>query len=85
MSDNEPKFLEKVATSYERWTGDEWSPEKTVSNFALYGRAKRVEALEQIDRAVQEASTADLRNYARLTRLHRQVEDLHRRMTSEGR
>jgi hypothetical protein len=83
-AENEPKFLDEVAKAYERWTGDEWSPEKTLVNFVKYGRAKRVVALEQIDRAVQAASTADLREYTRLTSLQRQVEDLHKRMTREG-
>jgi hypothetical protein len=84
MSDD---FIEKVEKTYQRWTGEEWSPDATVRNFALYGKAKRIEALEQIDGAVKATNPTGgaLREYARLTRLQRDVEELHQRLIKEGR
>jgi hypothetical protein len=84
MSDND--FMKRVAKSHERWTGQEWSPEKTLENFPLYGKAKRIEALEQIDAAVEAANPeGNLREYARLTRLQREVQLQHELMLKNGR
>lgn len=74
MSDD---FLEKVEKTYERWTGEEWSAEKTLDNFLLYGKTKRIQALEQLDEAVKTADTSNLRDYARLTRIQREAEARH--------
>jgi hypothetical protein len=82
MSD---EFIEKVGKSHERWTGEQWSPEKTLDNFPLYGNAKRIEALEQIDAAVKDADTSNLREYTRLTRLQREVELQHQMLLKNGR
>jgi hypothetical protein len=79
------EFLERVEKTHERWTGEEWSPEKTLNNFALYGKTKRIEALEQIDAAVKSADTSNLREYTRLTRLQRDVELQHQLLIKNGR
>ncbi|MFY9953785.1 hypothetical protein [Bradyrhizobium sp.] len=78
------EFLEKVQKSYERHTGEAWSPEKTLQNFPLYGRQKRIEALSQIDEAVKDADTSNLRQYTKLTRLQREVE-LQQMLLKNGR
>ena len=84
MSDDD--FIERVEKNHERWTGEKWSPEKTLENFPLYGRAKRIEALEQIESAVKATNPTmgDLRRYSQLTALQREVENLHQRMIKEG-
>jgi hypothetical protein len=79
------EFLEKVEKSHARWTGEEWTPEATMKNFPLYGKAKRIEALEQIDAAVRDADTSNLREYTRLTRLQREVELQHQLLLKNGR
>jgi hypothetical protein len=86
MSDDND-FIEKVSKTFERWTGTEWSPEASVANFAIYGKAKRIEALEQIDQAVKEMTptSGNLRRYSQLTALQRDVETLHQRLIKEGR
>jgi hypothetical protein len=84
MSDDD--FIEKVEKSHERWTGEQGSPERTLDAFPLYGRAKRIEALEQIDLAVKETSATDgaLRRYTQLTALQRDMERLHQLMIRNG-
>jgi hypothetical protein len=84
MSDD---FIEKVEKSYERHTGQEWSPEKTRENFALYGKAKRIQAMEQLDDAIKEtpATEGALRTYTRLTGLQRDLERMHQMMIRNGR
>jgi hypothetical protein len=51
----------------------------------LYGKTKRIEALEQIDAAVKSADTSNLREYTRLTRLQRDVELQHQLLIKNGR
>jgi hypothetical protein len=82
MSDD---FLEKVEKTHERWTGEQWSPEKTLDSFPLYGKAKRIEALEQIDAAVKAADTSNLREYTRLTRIQRDAEFKHQMLIKNRR
>jgi hypothetical protein len=84
MSDD---FLEKVEKSHARHTGETWSAEKTLDNFPLYGRAKRIEALEQLDAAVKEtpATEGALRRYTKLTGLQRDLEHMHQLMIRNGR
>jgi hypothetical protein len=82
---DDPDFLDRVERSHERWTGEQWSPEKTLDSFMLHGRAKRIEALEQLDAAVKEAGTTNLREYSRLTRLQRDMESKHQAMIKSGR
>jgi len=80
-------FIKQVEKHYERWTGESWEPEKALKNFPLYGRAKRIESLEQIDAAVKAAdpSPGKLRQYAKLTALQREAETLHQMMVKNGR
>ena len=79
MSDDD--FLKKVERSHNLWAPDEeWTPEKTVENFGLFGPGKRIEALEQIDQAIATADTSNLRKFARLTRLRTDLEETHRNL-----
>jgi hypothetical protein len=84
MSDD---FIERVEKSHERWTGQEWSPEKTKESFALYGKASRITALEQLDAAITEvpATEGNLRRYAKLTGLQRDLEQMHQLLLKNGR
>jgi rubrerythrin len=79
------EFLEKIEKSHERWTGKEWLREDTLRNFAVYGKAKRIESLDMIDAAVEAADTADLREYSRLTRLKADLEREHQLLVRNGR
>jgi hypothetical protein len=85
MSDDH--FIDKVHKSWERHTGEEWSPERARENFALYGKAKRIQALEQLDEALkQEPATAgNLRRYTQLTALQRDFEQIHQMQTKVDR
>jgi hypothetical protein len=85
MSDDH--FIDKVEKSHERWTGESWSPEKTRENFALYGKAKRIQAMEQLDDAVKQepATDGNLRRYTQLTSLQRDLERMHNLMIRNGR
>jgi hypothetical protein len=82
MSDD---FLEKAKKTHERWTGEPWSPEIALDSFPLYGKAKRIEALEQIDAAVKASDTSNLREYTRLTRIQRDAEFEHQMLIKNGR
>jgi hypothetical protein len=83
MSDDD--FIERVSKNHERWTGREWTPEQTRKNFAAYGKAKRIEALEMIDVAVKDADTSNLREFVRLTRLRTDLERDHQDYIRNGR
>lgn len=80
-------FLKVIETTHERWTGESWSPEKTLENFVVYGRAKRIAALEQLDGAVKSTTPTqgNMRRYATLTALQREAERLHQMMIRNGR
>ena len=79
-------YLERIEKSYERHTGESWFPEKTLENFPLYGKAKRIEALEQLEGAVKSTTPTEvnMRRYATLTALQREAERLHQMMIRNG-
>ena len=80
-------YLERIEKTYERHTGESWSPEKTLENFPLFGKAKRIEALEQIEGAVKSATPTEgnMRRFSKLTALQREAERLHQMMIKNGR
>jgi hypothetical protein len=84
MSD-EPDFIERSAQISRNWTGEEWGPEQLVQEFHLYGHRKRAEALDQLDDHLRTVDTSNLRKYARLTSLRRQMDDVHHTLRKVGR
>jgi hypothetical protein len=83
----EDDFIKKMETHHERWHGEQWEPQKTLETFPLYGRAKRIEALQQLDSEIKEtpATEGALRTYTRLTSLQRNLERIHQAQIKVGR
>ena len=58
---------------------------KDLGQFIALRRAKRIQALEQLDDAVKTADTSNLREYAKLTRIQREAEARHQLALKHGR
>ena len=86
MSD---EFLTRLDDDSRHLTGDHRPLERVVSDFSLYGATKRVEALRQLDDHMRSLDVAagenSLRDYARLTRLRREVDRTHQNLLKVGR
>ena len=66
----------------QHWVGEDRGPDEIKRDFQLYGHTKRAEALDQIDehlRTIGEVGSGEgeLRNYAKLTRLRRDLGKTH--------
>lgn len=75
-------FLKRVSQSSQNWAGEDRGPEKIVEEFPLYGHTKRAEALDQLDEHLRTIGDVgrgegELRNYAKLMRLRRDLGKTH--------
>lgn len=89
MSDTK-NFIELASSISRNWTGSEMTPEDVVKEFALHGHAKRAAILDGIDQSMAgntEVSNNEtsLREFAQLTRVKRQMEELHHNLRKIGR
>jgi hypothetical protein len=84
MSDDRD-FLSRIASSSENWTGQARTPDDVVGDFHLFGQAKRIAALEQIDEEFAAADTSDLRKFHDLARMRRQMKEIHHTLRKAGR
>jgi hypothetical protein len=90
MSDenNEPEdgdFLEQANRTAENWSGHEATPEFLISEFALYGHAKRAAYLDNIDKQMKTPNDSNLRRLSDLVSLKGELSALHRRLRESGR
>ena len=85
MNDDEPDFIERAEKISENWTGEAFSPERTLEEFHLYGHAKRAAALDQFDTELANTNPSNLRRYAELNDLHRRMRTAHANLRSVGR
>ncbi len=78
-------FVERAERVSKNWSGESWTPDRTLSEFQLYGPAKRAEYLDAIDEQLRTADTANLRRYATLVNMRRQMDHIHHSFRKVGR
>lgn len=78
MSDDRDP-IKRMEDAWRNWRGDEWTPEKCVQNFQLYGPRKRAEALDGFDSELQnvEPTMENMRRYAELAELRQSLDNVH--------
>jgi hypothetical protein len=69
--------FERITRNLPNHTGEAWSPEKVSQNFHLYSHDKRATTLDVIDDHMRSADTSDVRAYARLSKLRRDLVATH--------
>ena len=78
MSD---EFLDRVNQSSQNWFGEERGPDDIKREFHLYGHSKRADALDQLDGHLRTLTDVrgegEIRNFARLNRLRRDLGGMH--------
>ena len=72
MSDDTTDF-ERITQALPNHTGEAWSPERTRADFHLFSKDKRAVALDLIDDHLRRTEPSSIREYARLTKLRREL------------
>jgi hypothetical protein len=85
MSYENPDIIERIEKISRNWTGEEWTPDRALDEFHLYGHAKRVAILDDFDAELQNADTSNLRRYSDLTLLRRQMDNAHHALRKANR
>jgi hypothetical protein len=84
MTDDTRPFEERLQSSYRNRTGEDWTPQKTVDGFALYGPQQRAEALDQLDleisRTEVDNNPSAMKTAAQRLALRRELQSLHHQM-----
>jgi hypothetical protein len=78
MSDD---FLDRVNQAGQNWFGEDRGPDEIKRDFHLYGQSKRAEALDQLDEHLRTQTElkgeGEIRSFARLSRLRRELGGMH--------
>ena len=84
MTDDPRSFEERMQSNFRNRTGEDWSPQKTVDSFALYGPQQRAEALDQIDFEISRTelgnNPSEIKTAASRLALKRNLQSLHQKM-----
>jgi hypothetical protein len=84
MTDDTRSFEERVQSNFRNRTGEDWSPQKTVDTFALYGPEQRAQALDQLDfelsRTGVSSNPSAIKTAASRLALKRELQSLHQKM-----
>jgi hypothetical protein len=78
-------FIDRFERISKNWTGESWTPERTLQEFQMFGHAKRSEILDQLDEAMPDASSGNLRRYVDLTSLRDDMGTIHHALRKAGR
>lgn len=77
-------FEERMQSAYRNRTGEDWTPQKTVDSFALYGPQHRAEALDQLDAEISRTEVNNnpsaIKTAAQRLALKRQLQSQHHKM-----
>ena len=84
MTDETTDF-ERITQALPNHTGEAWSPERTRADFHLFSHTKRAETLDVIDDHLRRADPSNLRKYAGLTKLRRDLVATHTTLRKAGR
>lgn len=87
MSDD---FLKRLNQAGQNWFGEDRGPDDVKRDWHIYGHSKRAEALDTLDdhlRGMTDVAPAgeELRNFSRLTRLRRELGDMHQALIKANR
>lgn len=85
MSDDKPDFIERTASVSRNWTGEEWGPDESLRAFQLYGPDRRAATLDEMDQQLREIEPTNLRRYAQLNALRRDMDRVHHNLRKVGR
>jgi hypothetical protein len=86
MSDDFDNPLSNLESISQAYTGEAWSPERALQDFPKFDPQFRAEVMVQFDNALERTdASADLRQYARLTRLREQMNATHQLLRRAGR
>lgn len=84
----EPTDFERITRNLPNHTGEPWSAERVKENFHLYSHEKRATTLDVIDdhlRTQQPEGESNLREFARLSKLRRDLVATHSTLRKAGR
>jgi len=84
MSDDTTDF-ERITRAMPNHYGEAWSAEKTKENFYLYSHSKRAETLDVLDDHMSRTEPSNIRDYARLSKLRRDLAATHSTLMKAGR
>jgi len=84
MSD-EPTNFERITRSMLNHDGEEWSPERTKQHFHLFSHSKRAEAIDLVDDHLRRTDPTNIRDYARISKLRRDLVETHTILRKAGR
>lgn len=84
MIDDATDF-ERITQSLPNHTGEPWSPERTREDFHLFSHSKRAEAIDLIDDHLRKLEPSNLRKYAEITKLRRDLLATHTTLRKAGR
>lgn len=82
MANGDSDFTSRMESTWRNWRGEDWTPEKAVQNFQLYGPAKRAAALDQFDEELRNVTEipnnpTELRKHVELFGLRRRLDEVH--------
>lgn len=77
-------FEERMQSNFRNRTGEDWTPQKTVDSFTLYGPEQRAQALDQLDVEISRTEVGNnpsaMKTAASRLTLKRQLQSLHHKM-----
>jgi hypothetical protein len=82
---NHPTDFERLTQSMPNHTGEAWSAESTRENFHLYSHDRRASALDLLDDHLRQSEPSNIREYARLGKLRRDLAATHSTLRKAGR
>lgn len=91
MSDDKSDFIGRMENTWRNWRGEDWTPEKAVENFTLYGPARRAQALDEFDAELRDdggpisSNPNDLRRAAELRGLRSKLDEVHHNLRKVNR
>ncbi|UPJ31012.1 hypothetical protein [Bradyrhizobium sp. CW1] len=86
MAENydERSFEDRMQGNFRNRTGEDWSPQKTVDSFTLYGPEQRAQALDQLDVEISRTEISNnptaIKTAASRLALKRELQSLHQKM-----
>lgn len=88
MADDE-NTVEAVQRMSANWTGEPKTTDQMVDAFKLFGLARRVEMLNELDTEfngmVVDGDETSIRRYSKFTTFRREMQDVHHKLRKAGR
>lgn len=86
MSDDE-NSIDVARNTSRNWTGEEMTPDAMLSEFKLFGHARRAQMLDQIDSEFKamDVDESNLKKFAEYSGFRRNMHKLHHTLRKAGR